>query len=151
MRDQALEARIDGFLAKFTPDVETFAREARVKMRARMPGAIEMVYDNYNALVFGFSPTDRPSDAILSIAVFPQWVTLCFLQGARLPDPQQMLKGAGNQVRHVRLAAATDLDKRAIRSLMARTIKDSVKPFSKALGQTVIRSVSAKQRPRRPK
>ncbi len=151
MKTQSPESEIDSFLAKFNPDVEAEARAARKKLRAVMPGAIELVYDNYNALVFGFSPTERPSDAVLSIAVFPQWVTLCFLQGARLPDSKKLLKGGGNQVRHLRLAAASDLDKRDICSLMARTIKDSAKPFAKAPGPTVIRSVSAKQRPRRPK
>jgi len=42
-----------------------------------------MVYDNYNALVIGFGPNDRPSLAIFSIVLFPRWVTLCFLQGGR--------------------------------------------------------------------
>ena len=29
------------------------------EMRAIVPGAIELVYDNYNALVIGFGPTKR--------------------------------------------------------------------------------------------
>ena len=49
--------------------------------------AVEMIYDNYNWLVIGFSPTDRPSDAIFSLVLPPGRVTLCFLQGAGLPDP----------------------------------------------------------------
>ena len=50
-------------------------------MRARLPGAIELVYDNYNFFVIGFGPNDKPSQAIFSIAAHARGVNLCFLQG----------------------------------------------------------------------
>ena len=82
--------------------MEKLARAALVKMRKRLPNAIEFVYDNYNALVFGFGPNERPSDAIFSIAMIsPQARALCFLQGAKLPDSHKRLKGSGNVVRNV--------------------------------------------------
>ena len=52
------------FLSRFSPDIIALAKAARAKLRKRLPGAVEMVYDNYNALVIGYSPTERPSDAI---------------------------------------------------------------------------------------
>ena len=52
--------QLDSFLAKFTPEMASFARRALVQMRKRLPNAIEMVYDNYNALVVGFAPNERP-------------------------------------------------------------------------------------------
>ncbi len=55
-------------------------------MRKRLPSAQEMVYDNYNFFVIGYSPTDRPSDAILSITARAGGVGLCS-QGAKLADP----------------------------------------------------------------
>ncbi len=54
------QAQLESFLAKYDPEVATFARRALAKMRTLVPGAIEMVYDNYNWLVIGFSPTERP-------------------------------------------------------------------------------------------
>src|ERR1700730_6448148 len=81
------EHQLESCLAKYDPEVATFARRALTKMRKLVPGAIEMVYDNYNWLVIGFSPTERPSEAIFSIVLPPGRVTLCFLQGAGLPDP----------------------------------------------------------------
>jgi hypothetical protein len=42
---------------------------ALAKMRARLPGAVELVYDNYNALAIGFGPTERTSEAVFSIEV----------------------------------------------------------------------------------
>jgi hypothetical protein len=74
--------QLDSFLAKYDPAIAAFAGRVLVKMRKRLPGAVEMVYDNYNGLVIGFGPNDRPSLAIFSIVLFPRWVTLCFLQGA---------------------------------------------------------------------
>jgi hypothetical protein len=74
------------FLTKFEPRVAASARSALSRLRKRLPGATEIVYDNYNALAIGFGPSDKASEAIFSIAVFPRWVSLFFLQGAKLPD-----------------------------------------------------------------
>ncbi len=97
------EQQLESFLAKYDPEVSTFGRRALAKMRKLVPGAIEMVYDNYNWLVIGFSPTERPSEAIFSIVLPPNRVTLCFLQGAGLPDPAKRLQGSGKVVRNIRL------------------------------------------------
>ena len=88
------EAQLEGFLAKYTPEIAGLAKAALVKMRKRLPGAVEMVYDNYNALVIGFSPSERPSEAIFSIALYPRWVNLFFLQARGLRDPEKRLKGS---------------------------------------------------------
>src|ERR1700741_3643399 len=72
------QALLDSFLAKYDPDVQAFARSALAKMRKLVPGAIEMVYDNYNWLVVGFSPTERPSEAIFCVLLPPGRVTLAF-------------------------------------------------------------------------
>src|SRR3954466_7565983 len=104
------EAELDTFIDKFTPDVAALTRALMAKVRARVPGATVLVYDNYNALAIGFGPSDRAGQAVLSLAVFPKWVTLCFLRGKGLPDPAGLLKGEGNQVRHVRLDPPERLD-----------------------------------------
>jgi hypothetical protein len=75
------QRQLDSFLAKFDPSISALARRAILKMRKRLPNAIEFVYDNYNALVVGFGPNERPSDAIFSIAIFPRKVGLCFFAG----------------------------------------------------------------------
>ena len=122
-------------------------------MRKRWPGAIELVYDNYNALAIGFAPTERASEAVFSIAVFPRWVTLCFLQnGPQLPDPKGLLNGSGSRVRHIRLQSAADVDSPDVRTLMKAALKlAEVRVARSGKGRMVIKSVSAKQRPRRPR
>src|SRR5262245_16512222 len=81
------EERIGKFLSKYASEIEKEARAARRALRKSMPSAVELVYDNYNALVFAFGPSEKASEIILSIALYPRWVTLFFLHGADLDDP----------------------------------------------------------------
>jgi len=145
------EAQLEAFIAKFSPDIAAEASAVLARLAARLPTAHRQVYDNYNALAVGFSPDDRSSNAILSIAVYPRWVSLFFLQGAGLDDPDGILKGDGSQVRHVVLKGADDLDRREIVAMIDRALAAARKPLpASGNGPLVIKSVSAKQRPRRP-
>jgi hypothetical protein len=143
-------AQLASFLGKFTPEIATLARKSIALLRKRLPGATVLVYDNYNALAVGFGPNERTSEAILSIAVWPRWVSLFFLQGKGLADPQKILKGSGNRVRHVVLTSTADLDQPAIRALIAAALARSQAKVPARGGEIVIKSISAKQRPRRP-
>ena len=152
-KSSSADSEIASFLAKYTPELATAGRQSRARMRKRVPGGTEFVYDNYNALVFGYGPTDRPSEAVLSLALMPRWVTLCFLKGAKLSDPKKLLKGSGNIVRNMRLSSPADLDDPDVERLIEAAIV-AASPGFPADGrqpQTVIKSISAKQRPRRPK
>ena len=145
------EAQLDRFLDAFTPEIAVFARVALSKMCKRLPHAVEMVYDNYNALACGFGPTEKTSEAIFSIAVFPKNVSLFFLQGASLPDPKGLLQGEGNVVRYIRLEDEKTLDRTDVKAMMATAMKMAKEAFDeKTKYRLVIKSVSAKQRPRRP-
>jgi hypothetical protein len=151
MKTESAEQQLDRFLDAFTPEVADIARKSLAKLRKRLPHAIELVYDNYNALACGFSPTERASDGIFSIAVYPKYVTLFFLQGVKLPDPDGLLQGAGSAVRHIRMKDETTLDRADVKALMATAMKMARVPFDEAVTyKLVIKSVSAKQRPRRP-
>jgi hypothetical protein len=146
-------AQLAGFIAKYTPAMAREGRAALTRMRRLVPGAVQLVYDNWNGLVVGFGPTERPSEAVVSILMVPDHVSLCFVQDAPdLPDPQHLLQGSGNVVRHIKLASARDLDKPAIRALIKAAVSRSEVPFDpRGRGKLVIRSISKKQRPRRPR
>ena len=146
------QTQLDHFLAKYTPEMVKAANASLARMRKQVPGAIELVYDNYNALVVGFGPSERASEAVLSLAMMPRWVTLCFLQGGpNLPDPHGILRGSGTTVRNVRLASPADLDTPAIRALVGTALDRAKVPIDAAgKRRMVIKSISAKQRPRRP-
>ena len=144
--------QLASFLAKFTPEIAALTEAILAKMRKRYPTALELVYDNYNALAIGFCPTERTSEAIFSIAVYPKWVSLFFLQANRgLPDPEDLLQGSGGVVKHIRLPKAATLDEPAVKALMLEAVARAKVPFDpKGTHRLIIKSISAKQRPRRP-
>jgi hypothetical protein len=145
------EKQLATFMGRFTPEVQRLGKSVLKAMRSRFPGAIQMVYDNYNFLVVGFCPTERPSEGIFSIAMSARGVSLCFLQaGPKIPDPKKLLQGSGKQARHLPLESAAVLDEPAVKTLMSQAEKLAVIPFDPdAEGKLVIKSVSAKQRPRK--
>jgi len=146
------DEQLAGFLAKFAPDVASHARAALERMQTLLPNAFRLVYDNYRGLVIGFSPTERPSDALFSIAIYPGRVNLCFLQDApALKDPYKLLLGSGNVARHLVLENADALEEPRVKALMGQALQRGRVPFDTSLpSKLIIRSISAKQLPRRP-
>jgi hypothetical protein len=142
--------QVTSFIGKFDPAIARLARSSRLVLRKRMPTAAELVYDNYNALAIGYSPSERTSDCIVSLAVYPRGVNLYFIYGATLPDPAGILLGKGNQGRFVRLTTVADLDRPEVEQLLQEAIRTSDPPLPKrGRGAIIIKSISPKQRARR--
>jgi Domain of unknown function (DU1801) len=144
------ERQLAAFIRKFSPLDQRLIRAVRKALRKRFPTANELVYDNYNFFVIGYSPTEQPSDAIVSMAARANGVGLCFIHGARLPDPTKVLLGSGNQTRFIRIDSPQVLERKEVKALVAAAIAQARTPLPVvARGKLIIRSVSAKQRPRR--
>jgi Domain of unknown function (DU1801) len=144
------ERRLKTFIAKFEPRHQTLIRAVRKALRKRFPTAYELAYDNYNFFVIGYGSTERPSDAIVSMAAGANGVGLCFIHGASLPDPHRILLGSGNQTRFIRLESVNVLTRPEVKALLAAAIARAKTPLpARGRGKLIIRSVSAKQRPRR--
>lgn len=143
------EEQVQGFIDKFDPANQTLIRAVRKALRKRFSGAYELVYDNYNFFVIGFSPTERPTDAIVSMACSANGVGLAFPYcGTKLPDPHKVLRGSGTSNRSIHLESAATLARPEVVDLIDAAIA-ICKPLAAGKGSVVIRSVSAKQRLRR--
>lgn len=143
-------AQVASFIAKFEPKMAALIRGVRSALRSRFPFATELVYDNYNFFVIGYSPTERPSDYVVSLAANSKGVGLSFNHGVDLADPHQLLQGSGSQNRFLRLANAADLKKPEVEALLDAAVAQLTVPMPvSGKGATVVRSISAKQRPRR--
>lgn len=144
------EEQLKAFIDKFSPEDQRLIRAVRRALRKRLPSAHELVYDNYNFFVIGYSPTERPSDAILSIAAQANRLSLCLLHGAKVPDPMKRLTGAGKQVRSLRIESSGTLAEPDVEALITAALAQSKTPLpASGRGTLIIRSISAKQRPRR--
>ncbi len=142
--------QVEGFITKFDPANAKVIRSVRAALRKRFPSAFELVYDNYNFLAIGYSATERPSDCILSLAAAANGVGLSFYYGATLPDPHKILLGSGNQNRFIRLPSAAILARPALAEVIRAAVTQARTPLPKSgKGRTIIKSISAKQRPRR--
>jgi len=135
---------------KFTPEMARAIRAVRAALRKRLPTANELVYNNYNFFVIGYSSTLRPSDCFTQLVADAHGVRLAFYYGSTLPDPAGILLGGGNQNRFIRLVSARDLRKPEVEALIRAAVAQGKAPLpATGRGALVIRSVSAKQRPRR--
>lgn len=142
---------IRGFLDKYAPEIREQVAEARAHLAEQFPRGYVLVYDNYNALVFAYSASERASGVVLSVAAYPKWVTLFFAHGASFADPSGVLQGTGTKFRSIRLQPMSRLYEPATQAL----ITEAKAQFHEALAaapllSTVVKSVSAKQRERKP-
>lgn len=145
------EAQLEAFLGRYLPGIAAIGRGAVRHLHARLPGCDALIYDNYQALAVGFSPDGRTGSSVVSIALYPRWVSLFFLQATGLPDPNHLLQGSGSTIRHIRLSSVDDLDSPPIRALIEAAVAGAKVPYDPdRSGQFAIKSVSAKQKPRRP-
>jgi Domain of unknown function (DU1801) len=144
------DRQLRAFITKFDPKDQRLIRAVRSAVRKRIPAANELVWDNYNFFVIGYSPTERPTDSIVSIAARANGVGLCFIQGVGLPDPKKLLLGSGKQTRFIRVESASLLTHPDVEALIAAAIDRARTPLSATgRGKLIIRSIAEKQRPRR--
>jgi len=147
------------FLEPFPEDVSATALWLRKFVWSMYPDANELIYDNYNAVAVGWSPTDRVSDTFCSIAVGRSSynVHFGFYWGSRISDPQKKLLGQGNQYRYVLVRDKKDFPKEYIRRLVKEAyayslsrVKAGTAPLK---GKTITKSISpSKRKPgKRPK
>jgi hypothetical protein len=148
------ETQLESFFAKYEPAIARLGKALRAKLRDRLPGLNEIVYvyENQNSLVISYSPTERGSDGLCGIALYPREVKLFFGQGAQLAksDPNKLLQGSGRTVRHVALNSVADFDRAEIEALMVAALKlAKLRLDASAKGAVIIKAEEQKQRARR--
>jgi len=144
------EKQLQSFIDKFDPKHRALIRAVRKILQKRLPTANELVWDNYNFFVIGYSATERPSDSIVQIAAAASGVGLAFYHGASLPDPHKILLGSGSQNRFVRIESVETLTRPEVKALIDAAEAQARTPFpASGGGKVIIRSISAKQKPRR--
>jgi hypothetical protein len=118
-------------------------------LRKRLPTAHEVVYEYRDCFVISYSPNQRGYEGVLAIRASANGVKLYFNRGKELPDPEKLLQGAA-QARWIHLEGASTLARPEVARLIDEAIARNRVPFARAgRGSVVIRSASARQRPRR--
>jgi hypothetical protein len=141
------------FLQPFGADITDLVMWLRDFAWDLCPDSNELIYDNYNAVAFGWSPTDKQGHTICSIAVgrSSKNVHFGFYWGNEISDPDKILLGQGNQYRYILVTDKAQFPKdymaqlvnEAYTNVLAK-VKD---PKQIIRGQTIVKSVSDKKRP----
>ncbi len=140
MKPDGEEAYLDQAIGRYSPKVGATARAALSKLRARFPGARQLVYDRRQSLPIGFAPAESGS-AVFSLVLYPRWVRFFFLDGAALEDPEGRLEGTGNQVRSIRVDEhAAILEDRYIRGLMTQALKAATADLKTGRTRIILKS-----------
>ena len=146
------------FLKPFPKDIQETAMWLRDFVWNLYPKANELIYDNYNAVAFGWSPTDRVGHTFCSIAVGRSSynVHFGFYWGSQISDPEKMLLGKGNQYRYILVKSNNDFPKAYMKKLLKEAYINSLAkvkdPKQIMQGATITKSISsAKRKPGKKK
>ncbi|HTQ28352.1 MAG TPA: hypothetical protein VMI35_09495 [Puia sp.] len=140
------------FLRPYSKEVQELTLWLREYIWDLYPRCNELIYDNYNAVAFGWSPTDRLPHTFCSIAVMPRYIHLGFYWGTQIADPEKKLLGKGNQYRYIIIKEQGDLPKTYIKKLLKEAYANSMAKVKDKIqiqhGMTIVKSISpVKKRP----
>jgi hypothetical protein len=139
---------LNKFLKPFSPEIKKMALGLREFIWKLYPNCNELVYDNYNALAFGWSISDKLGDTFCSIAVMEKYCHFGFYRGVDISDPEKKLLGQGNQYRYIKVHKPEDFPKTYIKKLLKEAYANAVarkkiasmkKPAKKAKPEPVVK------------
>ncbi len=138
------------FLKPYSKEVQQLAFSLREFVWDLYPTANELIYDNYNAVAFGWSSTDKVRDIFCSIAAYTDYVHFGFYYGSEIADPEKKLTGKGRQYRYIVVKDLKDFPKTYFKKLLREAWANSlskIKNHEQVLkGTTIVKSISAKKK-----
>lgn len=103
------------------------------------PESNELLYHTH-ALTAVFSISEKLSDAFCMLPIYTNHLNLGFNKGTLLKDPDKLLTGTGNLIRHIDVKKSSDYRNSTVKTLIKEAIdyaiKDMDKP-TKSIGETI--------------
>jgi len=150
------------FLKPFPKEVQATALALREFVWDLYPDTNELIYDNYNAVAFGWTSTEKMGHIFSSIAVGRSSynVHFGFMWGSKLTDPKKILLGEGNQYRYILVKKFEDFPTAYMKKLIREAFDYSLSKIKPATskdknkkplqGATITKSISpVKRKPAR--
>jgi hypothetical protein len=140
------------FLSPFSGEITEIVLWLREFVWDLYPESNELIYDNYNAVAIGWSPSDKVGETFCSIAVgrSSNNIHFGFYWGSKIADPEKLLLGKGNQYRYILVKNKKEFPAAYIKKLVEEAYNYSLSIMkNKELvikGTTVTKSVSATKR-----
>ncbi|MEP7372216.1 MAG: hypothetical protein ABI675_02435 [Chitinophagaceae bacterium] len=140
------------FLKPFDKDIREIVLWLREFVWDLYPTTNEFIYDNYNAVAFGWSPTDKVGHTFCTIAIgrTSKNIHFGFYWGSQISDPKKLLIGEGNQYRYLLVKTIAAFPKAYMKKLLKEAYVNSVgkvkDPKQLIEGKTITKSISEKKR-----
>lgn len=142
------------FLKPFPAGIQEIVWWLREFIWDLYPKTNELIYDNYNAVAFGWSPTDKVGHTFCSIAVgrSSHNIHFGFYWGSEISDSDKILLGQGNQYRYILVKSKKGFPETYIKKLLKEAYTNSLgkvkDPKQIRQGETITKSISkAKRKP----
>ena len=122
------------FLEAFDSEIRDIVLWLREFVWDLYPSANELIYDNYNALAFGWSPTDKVGLTFCTTAVgrTNKNIHFGFYWGSKISDPDNKLLRKGKQYRYILVKNKHEFPEDYIKNLLAEAYEYSnLKPWLK--------------------
>jgi hypothetical protein len=127
------------FLDFKSQNVIDLFRDLRQYILELYPDSNELLYRTH-ALTAVFSISDKLSDAFCMLPIYTDHLNLGFNKGTLLKDPNNLLTGTGNLIRHIDIKGRKDYRNPKVKALIKEAIgfaiKDMDKP-AKSVGKTI--------------
>ncbi|MES2374753.1 MAG: hypothetical protein V4557_19405 [Bacteroidota bacterium] len=134
------------FIKPYPAEVQSLALWLRDFVWDLYPDTNELIYDNYNAVAFGWSLTEKLSHTFCSVALMSKYVHFGFYWGSQIADPEKKLLGNGTQYRYLIVKEKSDLPKTYIKKLLKEAYANSLAkvkdPTEISRGTTIVKSIS---------
>jgi hypothetical protein len=140
------------FLKPFSDDIQKIVLTLRAFVWDLYPQTNELIYDNYNAVAFGWSPTDKVGHTFCSMAIgrTSKNIHFGFYWGSEISDPKGILMGEGNQYRYILVESLEEFPKTYMKKLIKEAYNNSLLKVKDdrqiCNGLTIIKSISKKKR-----
>jgi len=128
------------FLLDFkNQDVIDLFRDLRQFILELYPDSNELVYHTH-ALTAVYSVSEKLSDAFCMLPIYTNHLNLGFNKGTLLKNPNKLLTGTGNLIRHIDIKKTSDYRNQKVKDLIKEAIDFAIKDMdksSKSVGKTI--------------
>lgn len=114
-------------------------RDLRQYILELYPDSNELLYHTH-ALTAVFSISDKLSDAFCMLPIYTNHLNLGFNKGTLLKDPNKLLTGTGNLIRHLDVKKSSDYRNPKVKKLIKEAIEFAIKDMdkqTKSVGKTI--------------
>jgi len=138
MKSRPIHPDFQFFLDFNSQEVIDLFSDLRQYILELYPDSNELLYQTH-ALTAVFSMSEKLSDAFCMIPIYTNHLNLGFNKGTLLKDPNSLLSGTGNLIRHIDIKETTDYSNPKVKALIREAIDFAIMDIDKPtnfVGQT---------------